>query len=274
MPPIHPDKIADILRDVAETIIEPRFANLNKNEIHTKSGPTDLVTIADIESEEKLTKVFKDLLPGSYVVGEEAVSREEVPMSALRTETGPVWVIDPVDGTGNFARGHPVYGIIIALAKGGETVMSWIYDIPGKRMAMAEQGGGVEINGGQRLIKPATSPLKDMRGFVSRKFLPKKMQREMEPVLDEHFGNVETYLCCAHEYLDILEGEGRFSLYSRIRPWDHLAGAMMVTEAGGYNARWDGSPYGPGAESGGLINTPDKATWDEIHQRLLKPYVD
>ncbi len=269
---INPEKIADIITEVSALKIEPRFQSLNENEIHTKSGPTDLVTIADIEAEEELTKIFKDILPGSYVVGEEAVSRTEVCTTSLGSEDGYVWVIDPVDGTNNFASGKPVYGTIVALAHTGEVVQSWIYDIPNRRMAIAEKGSGVEINATKRTFPKNNGELKNMRGFISRKFLPQKMQIELKPVLDEHFGNVETYLCCAHEYLDILEGNSYFSMYSRIRPWDHLAGAMMLEEAGGYVRKWDESLYRPGDERGGLINAPSKEIWKEIYNHLLRDF--
>ncbi len=269
---INPEKVADIIAEVSVKIIEPRFQTLKDHEIDTKSGPTDLVTIADTQAEEELTKIFKDILPGSFVVGEEAVSREEVDMDALRTEEGFVWVIDPVDGTHNFAHGKSKFGTIIALVHSGEVVQSWIYDIPNKRMAIAEQGSGVQIDGVKRLYPKMEKELKDTPGFISRKFLPEKMQIELKPVLDEYFANVETYLCCAHEYLDILEGERYYSMYSRIRPWDHLAGAMMLEEAGGYVRKWDNSLYRPGDTRGGVINAPSEQIWHEIYGHLLRKY--
>lgn len=153
-------------------------------------------------------------------------------------------------------------------------MQSWILDIPNDRIAIAEQGSGVEVNGEQKTYPQMAAPLKETRGFISRKFLPKKMREELKEVLDTEFGNVETYMCCAHEYLDILEGESFFSMYSRIRPWDHLAGAMMMSEAGGYLKKWDGSAYGPGDERGGLIVTPDSGVWSQIYDLLLEPYLN
>ncbi len=272
MPQINPEKISTYIRDVAAEKITPRFRHLQEHEISTKSGPTDLVTIADIEAEEALTAIFKDLLPGSHVVGEEAVSKGEIDISLLATEEGYVWVIDPVDGTGNFADGNEKFGCIVALVKGGQTIQSWILDIPQDHMAIAEQGAGVEINGARVTYLIMVTPLKDTRGFISRKFLPQKMRDELRDVLDEQFGNIETYVCCAHEYLDILKGKSFFSMYSRIRPWDHLAGAMMLSEAGGYIRKWDGSAYKPGDERGGLICTDTNETWQQIYDLLLKDY--
>lgn len=273
MPQIDPEKIANYIREVSVDKIEPRFRQLEAHEISTKSGPTDLVTIADIEAEEDLTRIFLDLIPGSHVVGEEAVSKETVDMGILGTEQGYIWVIDPVDGTSNFAEGRPTFGTIVTLVKNGQSIQGWIYDSQQNRMAIAEQGSGVQINGEQKIFPKMTQSLNETRGFISRKFLPPKMREELKSILDAEFGNIETYLCCAHEYLDILDGKSFFSLYSRIRPWDHLTGGMMMIEAGGYARKWDGSHYGPGDERGGLICTENQEIWTQIHDLLIKRYI-
>lgn len=273
MPRIDPERIAHYIREVAADKITPRFQQLQKHEISTKSGPTDLVTIADLEAEEDLTRIFRDILPGSLVVGEEAVSKGEIDMGLLAKEEGYVWVIDPVDGTMNFTKGDKRHGTIVALVKGGQTIQGWILDIPQDRIAIAERGAGVEINNVRRVYPKMEKTLKDARGFISRKFLPPKMQDELKDILAEEFGDVETYLCCAHEYLDILEGKSNYSMYSRIRPWDHLAGAMMMSESGGYVRKWNGTPYKPGDERGGIICTPDEDIWQNIHELLLAKYL-
>lgn len=273
MPPINPEKIATYIREVAADKIMPRWQQLAKHEISTKSGPTDLVTIADLEAEEDLTRIFKDLIPGSHVLGEEAVSKNETPIGLLGSEEGYIWVIDPVDGTLNFAEGSDKFATIVALAHKGQIIQSWILDIPQDRMAMAEQGGGVELSGARVTYPLITKDLNDTRGFISRKFLPPKMREELKPVIEQEFGNVETYLCCAHEYLDILAGEAYFSLYSRIRPWDHQAGAMMMREAGGVTKKWDGSNYTTKDQRGGLICAPSDEVFDHIHGLLLEQYL-
>ena len=273
MPPINPDKVADIIREVSASIIEPRFQSLADSEIQTKSGPNDLVTIADIEAEEKLTAILKDLLPGSYVVGEEAVSRGESSLDDLDTVADPIWIIDPVDGTGNFARGEPVFGCIIALVKNNQTVMGWIYDIPNNRMGIGEQGSGAFINGDKKSYDDFDGDIKDQRGFISSKFLSPKMREELTPIFESEFGDITPKMCCAHEYLNILDGKAKFSLYSRIRAWDHLAGAMMLKEAGGDCRKWDGSEHRPSDQRGGLICAPSQKVRDQIFDLLLKRYV-
>lgn len=273
MPHMNLDTVANYIREVAADKIVPRFQQLASHEIETKTGPTDLVTIADIEAEIELTRIFKDMIPGSHVLGEEAVSKGEIPIELLGQEEGYVWVIDPVDGTLNFAEGNEKFATIVALAKGGQIVNGWILDIPNDRMAIAEKGSGVEVMGKGVKFPEMTAGLNDTRGFISRKFLPPKMRDELKPVLENEFGCTDTYMCCAHEYLDILAGEAYFSMYSRIRPWDHQAGAMMMREAGGYVAKWNRSDYAAKDLRGGLICTPNEQVWDQIHGHLLKEYV-
>lgn len=273
MPQMNPEKIADIIKEVALELIVPRFQKLQQHEISTKSGPTDLVTIADIEAEIKLTKILKDIYPGSYVVGEEAVSKNETDMNLLATESDPIWVIDPVDGTSNFAAGVPIFGTILALVKGGEVIQSWIYDIPNDRIAMSEKGSGVVINGARATYQDSNTPLKQTRGFISKKYLTKKFTGDIGETLKQNFGDIDAYMCCAHEYLDILSGKAFYAFYSRIRPWDHLAGAMMLEEAGGFVRKWDKSLYMPGDDKGGLICTPNEELWNEIHELLIVPHL-
>lgn len=273
MPQVDLEKIGNYIREVAAEKITPRFRQLEEHEISTKTGPTDLVTIADLEAEEDLTRIFKDIIVGSLVVGEEAVSKNEMDMGVLGTEDGYIWVIDPVDGTSNFAAGDEKHGTIVALVKNQQTIASWIYDVPKNRMVIAEQGSGVELEGVRKTFPQSNAPLNDMRGFISRKFLPKKMREELKDVLDIEFGNIETYMCCAHEYMDIIAGKAFFSMYSRIRPWDHLAGGMVMSEAGGHVRKWDGSPYGPGDEQGGIICAQDEETWQKIYDFLLDKYL-
>jgi fructose-1,6-bisphosphatase/inositol monophosphatase family enzyme len=270
---MNPDKIASYIREVAADKIIPRWQQLADHEISTKSGPTDLVTIADLEAEEDLTRIFKDLIPGSYVLGEEAVSKDETSISLLGAEEGYVWVIDPVDGTLNFAEGREKFGTIVALSYKGEIVQGWILDILNDRMAMAEKGAGVELSGVRIIYPQMTENLSDTRGFIARKFLPPKMREELKDILMNEFGDIETYMCVAHEYLDILEGAAHFSMYSRIRPWDHQAGAMMLREAGGYVRKWDKSEYRAEDQQGGVICAPDEGTWNKIHGLLLEKYL-
>jgi len=261
---LDPEKIAGILRDVAARRIVPRFRTLQNHELSTKTGPNDLVTIADREAEEDLTRILCDLLPGSNAVGEEAVSEGRATIESLLQEEGYVWVIDPVDGTNNFAAGTPVFGSILALVYKGETIASWIYDIPGNRMAVAQKGGGVTINGGPATLHPGQD-MKTDRCFVGLRYMPDDIRNRLKAGLD-HVGDSRSLMCCAHEYMALLSGDAAFAIYYRLKPWDHLAGVMIVQEAGGHAVKWDASAYIPGDAGNGLIASGSKS----IHNNAMQ----
>lgn len=119
---ILPDNeaVAAAIFEAAQTEILPRFRSLQAHEIKEKS-PGDLVTVADLEAEQTLNRALSELLAGSVLVGEEAVAENPKFLQALRTE--PVcWLVDPIDGTINFAHGVPLFDTMVALVIAGETV--------------------------------------------------------------------------------------------------------------------------------------------------------
>ena len=269
---INIEKISDVIRDVAADKIIPRFQKLKEGDIRSKSSPTDLVTIADEEAELELTRILKGLYPQSHVLGEEAVSSGASVRAILHQTEDPVWIVDPVDGTNNFAHGTPIFGTMVALVHGGERIASWIYQIPTRRMVACEKGAGITMDGVAYAPPKGAggdSDFKTMRAFVSRKFIPPHMR----PFVDEQvkqLADVSTYMCCAWEYVEVLEGKSAFSLYKRIEPWDHMAGVLMLEEAGYYIRKWDGTPYAAHDLEGGLINAPNEELWHRVHELLIK----
>src|SRR3954471_25020005 len=120
------ERVRAAIAAAATEEIKPRFGRLSAQDIRQK-GPNDLVTIADLAMEHRLTRELVDLLPGSLVVGEEACAED--PSVQDRLVTGDlVWLLDPIDGTYNFARSRPLIAVIVALVRQGETIAGWIHD--------------------------------------------------------------------------------------------------------------------------------------------------
>jgi fructose-1,6-bisphosphatase/inositol monophosphatase family enzyme len=139
------DSVAQVLRDAAESEILPRFRQLAAADIREK-GPGDLVTVADEAAEIAITPRLLALLPGSIVVGEEAAAADPELLRHLSGDQS-VWVIDPIDGTANYASGVPVFAVMVALIRDDRTIASWIYDPISGEMAMAKAGSGVSVAG-------------------------------------------------------------------------------------------------------------------------------
>lgn len=250
-------KVVEIVRETAQAEIMPRFRRLQAHQIREK-GPGNLVTEADVEAERVLTRRLTALLPGSVVVGEEAVAEDAALMDALEGEA-PVWIVDPVDGTANFANNRPTFGVIVALAQGGRTLAGWIHDPIKDITATVERGQGAWLDGCRLCAAPA-APLARMTGtlgFRSQKTLRAKV------------GELLVQGSVAHDYLGLAQGRIHFAYYRRLNPWDHAAGVLMFEEAGGYAALLDGSPYQPKPSPIGVLLAPDEASW-----RALRPHLD
>jgi fructose-1,6-bisphosphatase/inositol monophosphatase family enzyme len=183
-------------------------------------------------------------------------------------------LVDPVDGTKNFASGLPLFGVMVAAVVRGEIVASWIHDPIGDDTAMALRGEGAWIehpNGRRADLRVARSAaLQDMSGCASWHHMPEPTRSTVAANL-AGFGAVACYRCAAHEYRMVAAGHCQFLVYSKLMPWDHAAGWLLHRESGGYAARFDRSPYRPTLHEGGIICAPDAESWRTIHERLFGP---
>lgn len=112
--------------EAVETAILLRFQSLDTADISTKSGPNDFVTIADQEAEEILSARLRTIRSDAAVVGEEAAAEDPDILTRLR-RPGAAWVIDPIDGTGNFVAGQDAFAVVVALVEDGKTQMGWTH---------------------------------------------------------------------------------------------------------------------------------------------------
>ncbi|MGW6461793.1 inositol monophosphatase family protein, partial [Streptomyces sp. NPDC055078] len=138
--------VEEAIRKAAAAEIMPRYRQLAAHDIVEKDGPHNLVTTADRRAEEHLTASLTALLPGSVVVGEEAVHADPSIYEALRGDA-PVWIVDPVDGTRQFVRGERGFCTLVALARRGELLASWTYAPVLDELAIAVRGLGARLDG-------------------------------------------------------------------------------------------------------------------------------
>jgi fructose-1,6-bisphosphatase/inositol monophosphatase family enzyme len=268
-----PEAVAQIMRETAEAVIMPRYKALGDGEIREKTGPKDLVTIADIEAEHRMTPLLEALLPGSVVIGEEAASETPAIFDLLDGDA-PVWIIDPVDGTSNFAKGGRHFCVMVGLVRGGETVLGVILDPLGERWVGAEKGAGAwthDYAGGpaRKLETLAPAAPVDMRGALNFRFLDSPLKEDMRARAIDGVSEHYRMGCAGHEYLRMVDGKAHFSLYIKKMPWDHVPGCLIHSEAGGYQACFDGTPYRPHELDRGILAAPDVDSWRALHQVLF-----
>jgi fructose-1,6-bisphosphatase/inositol monophosphatase family enzyme len=262
--------IARIVREVAADEILPRWRNLAADEVQTKSRAGDLVTVADHAAEAALSRRFGAALPGSRVVGEEAVAADPEVLHHFR-DADPVWVIDPIDGTRNFTQGGSTFDVMVALVVGGEPVAGWIYAPAEDTLYLGETGSGAALHdasGMRPIAAPEGLSLSECEGILGAGAFTSRGRRDPEAVRHQ-FRGYSRPTCAGHNYGRILSGESQFLINFSTHPWDHLPGLAISMAAGFRAARHDGAPFDPLDRLGGILIAPDSATWDAIHALLL-----
>lgn len=238
-------KIEALLRDVVADHVLPRFRDLGDGDIERKptpGDPKDIVTVVDRRVEAVLTQALGGLTPGVPVVGEELVYRRPGLLRRI-DEPGPVWVLDPLDGTKNFARGDPAFGVMLAWVVDGVTRAAWLMLPVSGRSYAAEAGAGA-YRDGERLGAPSPEP-SPPRGTRHTRYMPPEGASLVRREVRRRAKLVRSTHCAAVEYAALVDGNVDFSVYYRLLPWDHAAGTLILTEAGGRAEHLDGTTYSP-----------------------------
>ncbi|WP_329294846.1 inositol monophosphatase family protein [Streptomyces pseudovenezuelae] len=237
----HAGDVEEAVRKAAAAEVMPRFRRLAAHEVDQKGGPHDLVTDADRLAEQYLTEVLGALLPGSVVVGEEAVHADPASYEALQGDT-PVWIVDPVDGTRQFVHGDPGFCMLVALALSGVLLASWTYAPARDQLATAIRGRGAFLDG-ERLHAGAPDPGRDLRVATSHPDYTTEDQKR--GLLGLWTDGVAPRPCgsAGLEYLAVARGELDAVAFSWEAAWDHAAGQLLVEEAGGAHLTLTGEPF-------------------------------
>jgi fructose-1,6-bisphosphatase/inositol monophosphatase family enzyme len=267
--------VDDLIRAVAAEHILPRFRRLASHEVREK-GPGNLVTVADEEAEHALAAELQKRMPGSAVVGEEAVAADPLVLERLAGDA-PVWILDPIDGTMNFTRSIPRFAVMVALSLRGIVQAGWIHDPVAGETAMASLGSGTVVRdkdkSRQALRRPDPPPLAVMRGAAAGRIGERGRARD---ILERsgRVGELTRVNSAAHEYLDLIRGRHEYVTFSRALPWDHAPGALLYREAGGEVAYVDGTtpadcPYSPLRHHGPLLAAPTPEEWSALREILM-----
>ncbi|NDW03280.1 inositol monophosphatase family protein [Jiella pacifica] len=270
-PTIDVARLAELLREAAKAEIMPRFRNLSDGDIREKTSATDLVTEADEAAERFIARECRSLLPEALFVGEESVAADASLLDRLDAADLAV-VVDPIDGTANFAAGVPLFAVMMAIVSRGETVAGLIYDPLGDDCMLAEKGAGARrrLSSGEEfpLATAAHVPLSEAVGCISYTYFPDELKKAVLPRLSgvKIAGN---YRCAGHEYRLLASGGSQFAIYSKLMPWDHLPGVLITQEAGGHVGKIDGSPYTPLDREGTLIAAGSEESWHAAREGLF-----
>ena len=177
--------LIQLVREAAQTEIMPRFRNLPEAAVKTKSSEIDIVTEADLRAEAWITAGIDSILPGALIVGEEAAAADPSCVDGL-AEAEVAVIIDPVDGTWNFANGVAAFGVILAVSVRGQTVFGLLYDPVLDDWVLTRRGGGT--------------------WFVAKDKAPRALQVAAERSYAEASGFIPHYLFSAEEQVKLAPG--------------------------------------------------------------------
>jgi myo-inositol-1(or 4)-monophosphatase len=228
-------------------------------------GPSDLVTGADLLSDEIIQAAIKAEFPLHRILSEEDADSHRFDYS------GPLWIIDPIDGTANYARGHPYFGISVAFAMDGEVLAGCVHAPALGETFTAAKGQGAFLNG--RPIR-ASSPDSLARSIVSTGFPHEKS--DPGPLLERV--RIILSMCQdirrgAAPVLDIAYvAAGRLDAHTEtLFPWDVAAAGLIATEAGATRSHLAGvSENIPPDLSGNAVLFSSPAIHDEIAAHLRR----
>lgn len=241
-------------RDAGRVLLE-KFGRI---ESVTKKGDINLVTEADLASEALIVERIKSHFPRHAILAEEAGNAV-----VTGEDGGHKWIIDPLDGTTNYAHGYPCFCVTIALEHEGEVVLGVTYDPTRDELFTAEKGRGATLNGkpirvsrtdelgNALLVTGFPYDIKHREKFARHltEFLltSRGVRRDGSAAIDL------AYVAC-----------GRFDGFweEGLNPWDVAAGKLLIEEAGGTVSYYDGSPFS-------IYTPPIVASNGTIHAEML-----
>lgn len=259
-------QVSALLRSVAEAVVIPRFRQLAAHEI-TEKSPGEIVTTVDREAELRLHDGLAALGLGARIVGEEAAAHDPALLDGVGE--GVVWLVDPLDGTANFAAGREPFGMMVALVEDGAPLAAWIHHPLGDRMHHAQRGKGATLNG-EAVQARATGQAVPVAALGTH-FLSAERRARVHAAADAHMAVHPVPRCAAASYPRLANGHDDVALFQRILPWDHAAGALFLTEAGGVVTHWDRQPYRVGGSGAGVLAAANEALWQAAAEVLLAP---
>jgi fructose-1,6-bisphosphatase/inositol monophosphatase family enzyme len=265
------DLLLSAVREAARVRILPRFRALDASEIAIKSGPADLVTLADTEAEEDIKARVGALWPEALVLGEETAAADRRARAAMGVAEICV-VVDPVDGTWNFAKGLAMFGVLLAVLRRGVPVWGLLYDPVMDDWIEAAPGGPawfVAASGRRKTLRcSAESRPGRLTGYLPLGLYHRQARGRIAAEFPD-FQRITSLRCSAHEYRMVAQGHAEFCLSGPTpHPWDHAAGVLAVEAAGGVARFLDGRPYTAARAKGVLLSAGSQAAWDALARRF------
>lgn len=218
---------------IAQQEILPRFNQVG----YELKADGSLLTEADTAMQQAMQQFLAQNWPEFALLGEESTLEQQ--QQALASETG-CWILDPIDGTTNFANGIAFFSVSLALMVNNALVLGMVYDPARDELFSARLGLGAELNGQPIHCPQAKVELKHCVGIIDFKRLKPKLATAL--ATDAPYASQRSFGSVALDWCWIANGRGQVYLHGNQSLWDYAAGWLILNEAGGASISLDDQP--------------------------------
>jgi len=219
------EKIKSSVIAAAKNELIPRFAVVERQLKQDGS----IVTEADLAVQRHIESALKELTPGYAFLSEEMTEKEQ---QAVVKSGQPMWCLDPLDGTSNFANGIPYFSVSLALIEDGEVSMGLVYDPIRDECFFAATNEPAQLNKTPLKLTDTGLPLKQCNALVDLKRLKKNLAVRL--ATEPPYGSQRNFGSIALEWCWLAAGRGQLYLHGKQQIWDYAAGHFIFQSAGGY----------------------------------------
>lgn len=221
-----------LVQQAASEELLPRFRQIER---HFKADGS-IVTEADLAMQQRLTNELQQRWPTIALLGEEMSEAQQ--QAQMANSHRGLWVLDPLDGTSNFAAGIPCFSVSLALLVGGEVVLGIIYDPIREEHFSAIAGEGAWLNGVCLAAGEEALPLSKCIAQVDFKRLPAKMAARIAS--QPPYSSQRSFGSGALDWCWLAAGRVQLYLHGQQKLWDYSAGQLILREVGGKSCTLDG----------------------------------
>ena len=223
--------LKDIIIPAAQEELLPRFARVERQ--HKRDG--SVLTEADLAVQSRIAAQLLQQWPETVFLGEEMTVAEQ---TELLASGQPVWCLDPLDGTSNFAAGIPYFSVSLALLQPGEVLLGIVYDPVRDECFTASREQGARLNDGPLQVTQTGLELGQTTALIDFKRLDKALATRL--VTQIPYASQRSFGSVALDWCWLAAGRCHLYLHGRSNIWDYAAGNFIFDAAGGYSTTLDG----------------------------------
>ena len=230
---IDSNKIIELIKVSAREELLTRFTSVSAE----KKADGSIVTEADLAMQNRLEKELSSSYPDTILLSEEMMESEQ--QVALKSDT-PIWCLDPLDGTSNFASGIPYFAVSLSLIENNEVVMGLVYDPIRDECFYADTHSAASLNNEDIKIDYLNDNINDAIAIIDLKRLDGELSTRL--VQEQPFASQRNFGASALDWCWLSVSRGHLYIHGKQNVWDYSAGQFIFSKAGGVSTTLNGEP--------------------------------